>query len=124
MNSTLEHCYESPIRRGHSLNTSVSSLLNSTCQSLFNSAESVIDSDTSESIKGVLGDMAWVTGSSWVTSPENTSVSHNIALSESMLMKQLCNCLEVKHEWCFIHNTVAHNQPSVTNKNNDFGFIN
>ena len=124
MNSTLEHCYESPIRRGHSLNTSVSSSLNSTCQSLFNSAESVIDSDTSESIKGVNGNMTWVACSSWVTSPENISVSHNMALSESVLMDQLCNCLEVKHEWCFIHNTVAHNQPLSTNKNNDFGFIN
>ena len=50
--------------------------------------------------------------------------NHYVALSETLLMKQLCNCLDVKQEWCFICSTVAHKQALSVTKNNAFGVIN
>ena len=79
-------------------------MLDNECHSLFTLSESLIDPDTSETFKG--------------------GGSHNVALSETLLIKQLCNCLDPKQDWCFIHNTVVHKQALSVTKNNAFGFIN
>ena len=52
-----------------------SCLMDHKCDFIITLSESVIDSDTSETPDG--------------------GITHNVALSETLLLKQLCNCLDV-----------------------------
>ena len=74
---SLESTCESP--RGALFDSIDSCLTNLDCVSFDNLSESVIDSDTSETISQ--GD------------------SHNVALSKTLLMKRLCSCLDVNYKW-------------------------
>ena len=82
----------------------------------FNSNDSPYD------LSSTLGTDVHIVSSASSVSLEYIEVYHNMALSESTLLNQLCNCQNI--HWCFIHNTTDANYHNSVDRSHTFGFIN